>query len=98
MSEPIDVNKNGWFMEYGYYHHYVNGVNHRDGGAAIIDHLSKREWWYKNGQRHREGGPAVSLFLDDVYVWYYEDQIIGTSNRGYTQKKFEQWLKFKVFL
>ena len=60
--------------------------------------------WFEHfvdGNIHNEDGYAA--YYNDgsdnfPKEWWYEDKIIGRSCEGYTQEKFEIWLKFKVFL
>lgn len=52
---------------------------------------------YINDDLHCEDGPAVKLENGDL-IWFYEGKAIGYSCVGYTQKDFEAFLKFKVFL
>lgn len=45
-------------------------------------------------------GPAIE-YPHGAKEWYYNAELIGWSGAeagtGYTQKQFEQWLKFKIF-
>ncbi len=45
---------------------------------------------------HREDGPAV-IAVNGNNAWWYKDNWIGNLEGGFTQEKFEQWLKLKIF-
>lgn len=76
--------------------HYVNGVYHNDNGPAII-FKNGDKFWYNNGKVHRIDGAAIE-FEDGPKRWFYEGKEVGDSDLGYTQKDFDNWLKFKTFI
>jgi len=73
---------------------YRDGKNqlHRLDGPAVEWADGKRKAWFVNGKRHRLDGPAID-FGDDYKAWWIKDKLIGTSTKGFTQEKFEQWKK-----
>ncbi len=75
---------------------YQNDKLHREDGPAL-EWSNGDKFWYQNGKFHREDGPAVEHANGDKY-WYYNNQLIGKSSKGYTQEKFEKYLKLKVFI
>lgn len=90
--------------------HYVNNVIHNDSGPAVTVHDKSCKYWIVNGKIHREDGPAIELnfTIYDTNVgtlvsikpeyWFINDKLIGSSGDGYTQEKFEEWKRFKVFI
>ncbi len=74
---------------------YQNGKLHREDGPAI-EWANGDKAWYQNGKFHREDGPALECVNGNKY-WWYNNKLIGSSTKGYTQEKFEQWLKLKAF-
>lgn len=90
--------KNGWVTgSFGGKYHYVNGELHNDNGPAVV-FVNSEKFWYKNGKKHREDGPAIENYYGKGNKeWWYENKSIGVSWNGYTQEKFEQWLRLKVF-
>ena len=94
--------KQGWIND-GYEKlHYVNGVIHCDDGPAAINVDGLYEGWRFNGKHHRKDGPAriwrATHKLKERMEWWYDGTLIGSSDFGYTQEKFEKWSKFRVFL
>lgn len=90
--------KQGWIIEKYIKCHYVNDKLHCDDGPAIICKNGVK-YWYKHGLRHREDGPAIeSIKYCEANFWYYEGKYIGASYEGFSQEKFEGWLKFRAFL
>ena len=87
--------KNGWVKRGSCTYHYVNDLLHNDTGPAVVSGL-RAEYWYKYGKRHREDGPAVINKFGKA--WCYEDKFIGSSLYGFTQEKFNSWLKLKAFI
>lgn len=88
--------KQGWITySNGDKWHYVDDIVHNDEGPAVFRGRFKA--WYRNGVFHREGGPAIENYNGNMF-WWYKGQYIGNSLNGFSQKKFEQWLKIKVFL
>lgn len=74
---------------------YKNGKRYRDEGPAIEHDGSKA--WMINGEYHRKNGPAIE-WANSRECWYYKGKCVGTSDQGYSQAQYEQWLKFKAFL
>ena len=89
--------KNGWITDSnGTKRHYVDDKYHNDNGPAIIWEDGTK-YWAKHGNKHREDGPAIE-WSDGEKEWWYEGKRLGHALDGYTQEKFEQWLKFRAFL
>lgn len=87
--------KDGWSTDYtGTSRHYINGLKHNDNGPSVIWEDGTK-FWHINGKCHREDGPAIISGKEEE--WWYESKHIGSSLKGYTQKDFDNWLKFKVF-
>lgn len=88
--------KQGWSTDVnGVKFHYVDNQLHNDSGPAIIS--GSAAGWFKNGKHHREDGPAVEDIESGHREWWHEGECIGLSWTGFTQEKFEQWLKFRAF-
>lgn len=88
--------KNGWETNtIGTKLHYLNDKNHNDNGPAVI-YKNGTKFWFKHGKLHRLDGPAIDAY-NGQNSWWYEGKCIGKSIEGYTQDKFDQWFKFKVF-
>ena len=89
--------KQGWItLSSGAKYHYVDDKIHNDDGPAVI-YSDGTKSWFKHNKRHRDDGPAFEN-ANGNKAWYYEDKYLGHSLQGYTQEKFEQWKKFKIFL
>lgn len=88
--------KQGWITDnFGDKFHYVDGINHNDNGPAII-YSNGTKVWINNCERHRLDGPAIKSYNGNK-SWWYKGKWIGDSLSGYTQDKFEQWLRLQVF-
>ncbi len=48
-------------------------------------------------QLHRSDGPAWCSKIRNFKYWYFHGKFIGSSIDGFTQEKFERWLKLKAF-
>ncbi len=59
--------------------------------------LFETKYYYNNDNDfHNENGPAIE-YKNGTKLWYYNGIFLGDSGNGYTQKKFEQWLRLKAF-
>lgn len=52
---------------------------------------------YVDGKRHREDGPSF-INYDGTEAWFYDDELVGQSRKGYTQEQFETWKRFWAFI
>ncbi len=75
---------------------HQNGKCHRKDGPAI-EHVDGTKVWYQNGKCHRVDGPAIE-YANGGKVWWYNNKLISKSFDGYTQEKFERWIKLKSFV
>ncbi len=82
--------------QYGdvYYYNEQNQLHREDGPA--VECANGNKYWYQNDKCHRKNGPALEWANGDK-VWYYNDELIGESDKGYSQEQFEKWLKLKAF-
>ncbi len=78
-------------------HYYYNEQDqlHRVDGPAV-EWANGNKYWYQNNKLHRVDGPAIEYANGDK-VWWYNNKLLGCSWEGYTQEKFERWLKLKAF-
>jgi hypothetical protein len=67
----------------------IESKHHRLDGPAVEWRNGYKEWYYK-GKRHRLDGPAIEWPDGDKW-WYVNNELIGKSREGFTQRKFEQW-------
>lgn len=78
--------------------HYIDdGIpsNMKKDDAHISKDMINKVW-------HNDKGPAhwfKSKYISTIeYSWWFNDQELGRSTLGYTQEKFEQYLKLIIFL
>lgn len=65
---------------------------HRE-GAPAVERANGDYIWSIHGKLHRLDGPAVKI--GNVKEWYYLGKSLPKIR---SQKKFERWLKLRVFL
>jgi hypothetical protein len=70
---------------------YQNDKLHREDGPAI-EFADGRKVWQQNNKLHRLDGPAVEG-RDGAKQWWVNEKLVGSSEGGFTQEKFEQWKK-----
>jgi len=75
---------------------WVNGRPHRLDGPAVIWPDGHKEWWVE-GKLHRLDGPAI-IWEDGSKEWWVNNECIGKSEEGFTQKDFNQWKKEHGFI
>lgn len=71
---PAEIKKSGTKV------YYMYGVKHRIGGPAIIDTMTKSEYWYQYGMFHREDGPATTVhnkILKRIHYTWYNNGVIS---------------------
>lgn len=56
--------------QYEYYYDN-NGMYHREGAPAVIDHLLYIVYYYKHGELHRLDGPAIKYVANPWYNEYW---------------------------
>ena len=71
-----------WFME---------GFIHRKDGPAVEFPDGSKEYWMFGGL-HRLDGPAIE-YASGYKEWWVNDELVGKSSEGFTDKDFEKWKK-----
>ncbi len=95
MAKTKNISIRKKINEYGDKFWYQNGKRHRIDGPAV-ERINGDKFWFQNNKRHRVDGPAIEHANGDK-EWWYNNKLIGKYFAGYTQEKFEQWLKLKIF-
>ena len=57
---------------------YLNGVEHRTDGPAVI-YANGEQCWFLNGKLHRTDGPAI-IFLNGTQRWYLNGELYDFSD------------------
>ncbi len=86
--------RHGKEITYNRTSYYINGKAHREDGPAI-EYQSGYTEWVLDGLYHRLDGPAIKD--GDFQQWWIKSEFIGCSTEGYTQEKFDQYIKLLAF-
>ena len=87
---PAEIKKNGTTVYYQY------GVKHCAHSPAIIDSVTKAEYWYYYGMLHRDNGPAVTKHGTNAITYSYFQHGLAERKDGPAEIMYNVYLKENV--